>query len=285
MRLRTGVLAGLGLVGVAAAVSEVRATRDRLRSLDRKFGDTVRANVLGRIPDEERKPYEMPTIAIVIAAYDEEEAIGAVLAELPTELCGLQVAPIIVVDGGTDDTAGVVQRAGHLAVRNDVNRGQGDALATGFQLAIERQAAIVVTMDADGQHRPDELPRLLAPVLAGEADYVQGSRYLGVYDDAGGARDVGIRLFTTIVNRLTGAGITDCTSGFRAIRAESLARLRLEERQFSAAEIIVESAARGLRIQEVPVHVQSRSHGASKKPRRLGYPVGYLSTVVRTWRR
>jgi glycosyltransferase involved in cell wall biosynthesis len=285
MRLRTGVLAGLGLAGVAGAVSEARATRDRLRSLDRKFGDMVRANVLARVPDDERKPYDLPTIAIVIAALDEEQSIGAVLEDLPTELCGHQVAPIIVVDGGTDDTAGVVRRSGHLALRNDVNRGQSDALVTGFRLALERQAVIVITMDADGQHRADELHRLVEPILAGEADYVQGSRYMGTYDDAGGIRDAGIRLFTAIVNGLTGAGITDCTNGFRALRADDLARLRLEEPQFSAAEMIVESATHGLRILEVPVHVQSRSHGASKKPRRLGYPIGYLSTVVRTWRR
>ncbi len=221
----------------------------------------------------------------MIAALNEEDAIGAVLDALPRDLCGHQVAPIVVVDGGTDDTAGVVERAGYTAVRHEVNRGQGDALVTGFALATERKAAIVVTMDADGQHQPDDLPTLLAPLLAGEADYVQGSRYLGTYDDAGGARDLGIRFFTAVVNGASGAGITDCTNGFRAIRGDSLAELRLEEPQFSAAELIIESARRGLRIQEVPVHIQSRSHGDSKKPRRLGYPIGYLGAVARTWRR
>ena len=207
------------------------------------------------------------------------------LAGLPDELCGLRVAPIVVVDGGTDDTAGVVERAGFLALRNDVCRGHSDALVTGFQLAIERQAEIVVTMDADGQHRAEELPRLVQPILAGEADYVQGSRYLGTYDEAGGARDLGIRLFTPIVNALSRAGITDCTNGFRAIRATRLAELRFEEPQFSAAEMIVEAAGHGLRMQEVPVHIQARRHGKSKKPPRLRYPIGYLAAVVRTWRR
>ena len=112
------------------------------------------------------------------------------------------------------------ERAGYTALRHEVNRGQGDALVTGFALATERKAAIVVTMDADGQHQPDELPKLLEPLLADEADYVQGSRYLGEYDDAGGARDVGIRFFTAVVNGASGAGITDCTNGFRAIRGD-----------------------------------------------------------------
>ena len=153
-----------------------------------------------------------------MAAYNEEDAIAGVLEALPTELCGHGVTPIVVVDGGTDDTAEVVERAGHVAVRHEINRGQGDALRTGFALALERKAAIVVTMDADGQHRPEDLPRLLEPLLADEADYVQGSRYLGEYDDAGGARDLGIRFFTRVVNLASGAGVTDCTNGFRAIR-------------------------------------------------------------------
>ncbi len=82
----------------------------------------------------------------------------------------------------------------------------------------------------------------------------------------------GIRVFTTVINATSGAGITDCTNGFRAIRGDALARLQLEEPRFSAAELIIESARQGLRIREVPVHIQSRSHGESKKPRRLRLP-------------
>jgi glycosyltransferase involved in cell wall biosynthesis len=285
MKIRTALVAGIGTLGIAAAAAQWRADRARARESDRKLGDLVRAHALARVDDRNTTPYSDPTIAIVIAALNEEDAIGAVLDALPRELCGHQVAPIVVVDGGTDDTAGVVERAGYTAVRHEVNRGQGDALVTGFALATARKAAIVVTMDADGQHQPDDLPALLAPLLSDEADYVQGSRYLGTYDEAGGARDLGIRFFTAVVNGASGAGVTDCTNGFRAIRGDSLSELRLEEPQFSAAELIIESARRGLRIQEVPVHIQSRSHGDSKKPRRLGYPIGYLGAVARTWRR
>jgi glycosyltransferase involved in cell wall biosynthesis len=285
MKLRRILLGVAGLGAVAAVVAEQSAARERMRRLDRRFGDLVRAKVLSGVPEPERVPFNEPTIAIVIAALDEEDAIGGVLQALPEEVCGHRVAPIVVVDGGTDDTVGVVRRCGHLALRNEVNRGQSDALVTGYMLATERKAKIVVTMDADGQHRPEELARLVEPILAGEADYVQGSRYLGEYDDAGSVRDVGIRLFTALVNALSGAGITDCTTGYRAIRVDELARLRLEEPQFSAAEMIIEAATKGLRIREVPVHIQHRAHGESKKPRRLGYPIGYLGAVVRTWRR
>jgi glycosyltransferase involved in cell wall biosynthesis len=285
MKRSRWLLAGVTALVLVGLLREVLAERDRRRTDDRKLGDLVRAKALADIDAEQRAKFLQPQIAIVIAAYNEEEAIAGVLAALPTELCGHGVTPIVVVDGGTDDTAGVVSRAGHIAVSHELNRGQGDALRTGFALALERGASIVVTMDADGQHRPEELPRLIEPILSGEADYVQGSRYLGAYDDSGGARDLGIRAFTTLINSTSGAGVTDCTNGFRAIRGDALTRLQLQEPRFSAAEMIMESARRDLRIREVPVHIQTRSHGESKKPRRLGYPVGYLGTIVRTWRR
>jgi glycosyltransferase involved in cell wall biosynthesis len=285
VKLRRGLLVGAAALVAARIALAVRAERARHREVDRQLGDLVRSHALEEVDPAHRQPGSGPEIAIVVAALDEEDAIAAVLDALPDELHGHRVTPIVVVDGGTDDTAGVVAAAGHLAVRHEVNRGQGDALRTGFTLALDRKAAIVVTMDADGQHRPEELPGLLAPILADEADYVQGSRYLGRYDDAGGARDLGIRGFTRLINVASGAGITDCTNGFRAIRGDALARLQLEEPRFSAAELIMESARQGLRIREVEVHIQSRSHGESKKPRRLRYPLGYLGVIVRTWRR
>jgi len=270
-------------VGVLAVL--VLRQRTRLRSIDERFGELVRQLAVRDYEWEHAGRDRRPTVGIVIAAYNEEEAIGGVLADLPEEVAGYQVDPIVVVDGGTDDTEGVVRRAGYSVATHPVNRGQGDALRTGFAIAISRGDDVVVTMDADGQHRPDDLPALLKPIAAGEADYVQGSRFLGEYDDAGGSREAGIRFFTKVINILSDAGITDCTNGYRAIRSDALAKLQLEEDRFSAAEIIMEAARHGLRMQEVPVHIRSRSHGESKKPRRLGYPLGYLRVVVGAWLR
>jgi glycosyltransferase involved in cell wall biosynthesis len=140
-------------------------------------------------------------------------------------------------------------------------------------------------MDADGQHDPAELPALVGPVVAGDADYVQGSRFLGTYDDAGGARDLGIRGFTRLIRLVSGTPITDCTNGFRAIDGAALSRLQLAEDRFSAAEILIQASGRGLRIREVPVHIRSREVGSSKKPRGLGYASGFLGAIVRSWAR
>lgn len=176
-------------------------------------------------------------------------------------------------------------RAGYSVATHPVNRGQGDALRTGFMIAIARGDEVVVTMDADGQHRPDQIADLVGPVINDKADYVQGSRFLGEYDDAGGAREFGIRFFSGVINLLSEAGITDSTNGYRAIRSDKLAQLHLEEDRFSAPEILMEAAYSGLRMEEVPIHIKSRSHGVSKKPRRLGYPLGYLATVIGVWAR
>ena len=255
----------------------------RVRALDQKLGDLIVSLTLAGA--EPVQPVIEPTIAVVIPAYNEAEGIVDVLEELPAELAGLRVEPIVVVDGGDDDTATVARAAGFTTLVHPVNRGQGDALRTGFRYARALGADIVMTMDADGQHRPDQMLDLVRPVLDDEADYVQGSRFLGEYDDAGGSRDLGIRGFTAIINRVSGAGITDCTNGFRAIRGKSLDTMELTEPRFSAPEIIIEAAGRGLRIAEVPVHIRSRSHGESKKPKRLGYPLGFLGVIMRTARR
>jgi glycosyltransferase involved in cell wall biosynthesis len=230
-------------------------------------------------------PATEPTVGVVIPAYNEADGIVEVLRELPTTVAGLRVEPIVVVDGGTDETAAVARAAGFTTAVHPVNRGQGDALRTGFTVALARDVEVVMTLDADGQHRPDQMVDLIAPIVEDRADYVQGSRFLGEYDDAGGARDLGIRGFTALINRVGRTDITDCTNGYRAIRAKSLAAMQLHEARFSAPEILIEASRQGLRMLEVPVHIRSRSHGESKKPRRLGYPLGFLGVIARTARR
>jgi glycosyltransferase involved in cell wall biosynthesis len=279
---RRAWIAALGALGLGTAWV-VHDRRERERRFDHRFGDLVVSLALrDAAPAPCRPDPAAPLIVVVIPAFNEADAIVPVLGALPKELLGHCVEPVVVVDGGTDDTAAVARAAGYTVLVHPVNRGQGDALRTGFAYAAQRGADIVMTMDADGQHRPEDMPALVAPIVAGEADYVQGSRFRGQYDDAGGARDVGIRGFTVLINALSRAGLTDCTNGFRAIRVARLAELHLEEPRFSAPEIILEAARHDLRIHEVPVHIRARSHGESKKPRRLAYPLGFLGVIVRT---
>jgi glycosyltransferase involved in cell wall biosynthesis len=223
-----------------------------------------------------------PGLAVVMSALDEADSIGDVLGDLPESVEGLTVVPVVVDDGSTDDTAVLAEKAGAVVVRHPRNLGQGEGLRTGLAAATALGAGVVVTMDADGQHDPAQLPDLVGPVVAGESDYVQGSRFLGRYDDAGGVRHLGIRFFTALINLLARTRITDCTNGYRAIRVTDLARMRLVEDRFSASEIIVEAATAGLRMREVPVHIRSRHAGTSRKPGGVRYPLGYLAVILRS---
>lgn len=283
-RVPNRLSATLVLAVVVLGALQLR-TRSRLNFLEQRFGLLIRRSAVKSFHSENERPGHDETAAVVIAAFNEEEAIGGVLKDLPGEVAGHALDPIIVVDGSDDDTEVIVRRAGYSVATHGVNRGQADALRTGFAIALERGADIVITMDADGQHRSDQLKLLLDPILSGEADYVQGSRFLGEYDDSGGARDYGIRAFTKVINVLGGTDITDCTNGFRAIRAEKLALMDLREDVFNGPEIIMEAAMKGLRMVEVPVHIRTRTHGESKKPPRLGYPLGFLGTILRVWLR
>jgi glycosyltransferase involved in cell wall biosynthesis len=222
------------------------------------------------------------TVALVMAALNEAATIEKVLAAIPGTICGLPVSLIVVDDGSTDGTAEVARSCGAAVAVHTRNFGQGKALRTGFAWALQFGAGIVVTMDADGQHDPTDLPSLIGPILHDDADYVQGSRFLGTYEGPAGPRQAGIRAFTALINMLTGAGVTDCTNGFRAIRGSGLARLTLREPRYSACELIIASAGCGLRIKEVPVSIRLREQGFSRKPRGLRYPVGYLAALCRS---
>lgn len=281
LQLRNRLLALLVASVIGLTVTNIRVVR-RFNDLEDRFGLLVRNLAIRELA---KATSGRSHVSIVIPAYNEAEAIEGVLRELPTAVCGLKVEPVVVVDGGEDQTEAIVRAAGHTVVTHPINRGQGDALRTGFRYAILGGASVVVTMDADGQHDPAELERLVGPIVRDEADYVQGSRFLGQYDDAGSVRHAGIRVLTMVVNTLARLSITDCTNGYRAIAGSALAALRLEEDKFSAAEILIEVGARKLRLQEVPVHVRHRSHGESKKPARMAYPLGYLHVAIRAWAR
>jgi len=110
---------------------------------------------------------------ILIPAYNEELTVGSVVA-----LARKYGDVLVVDDGSTDRTSEIAQRAGAVVIRHPVNRGKGAALKTGFEYALSREYEVVVTLDADGQHNPDEIPLLMEPIIRGEADLVIGSRYL-----------------------------------------------------------------------------------------------------------
>jgi hypothetical protein len=262
----------------------------QVRASSRRSAEIVRAIARRQYqerfaPDSLLGTAERGKVLIVIPAYNEQDAIRGVLARVPHQLLGLPVDTLVVVDGATDATEAVATSLNFPVAAHILRRGQGDALRTGFEIARAQHAEIVVNMDADGQHQPEELEKLLGPIVRDEADFVMGSRFLGHYEESGGARHLGIVFFSRLISLLSGVRITDSTNGFRAIRGSALAKLELREDRFSTAELILEAAKKKLRIREVPVTILRRAEGESKKPRRLGYPLGFLRVIIQTWLR
>ncbi len=224
-------------------------------------------------------------IAILIPAYNEADNVGHVLDGLPTEVCGVATAVLVVDDGSRDGTGDVAKQHGAVVARHAVNRGGGAALRTGYRLMADAGAKIVVTIDADGQHLPEEMPRLVQPVLDGEVAMAHGSRVLGEAEKNHPAREAGIVFFNKLVSFITRTHVTDCSNGYRAVRADVLPMLVLRQEQFHTSEFMIEAIKRGIPAKEVPVTVVSRLSGHSKKPAVVRYGMGFANAIVRTWLR
>jgi hypothetical protein len=224
-------------------------------------------------------------IAILVPAYNEVENVGHVLDLMPDQVCGVETAVLVVDDGSRDATGDVAAEHGAVVARHVINRGGGAALRTGYRLMVESGAEVVVTLDADGQHLPSEMERLVQPVLAGEVDLAHGSRVLGHADRNHFARELGIVFFNRLVSFITRTHVTDCSNGYRAVRTTVLPQLVLRQEQFHTSEFMIEAIKRGIPAKEVPITVEQRLHGHSKKPAVFRYGMGFANAIVRTWLR
>jgi glycosyltransferase involved in cell wall biosynthesis len=223
-----------------------------------------------------------PVVA-VIAALDESECLGEVLAEIPARACGLEIDTLVVDDGSTDGTADVARAAGVHVARLERNCGHGVALRVGYQLAREHGARFIVTLDADGQWNPAELEGVLQPLAADEADFVIGSRVLGATETDDGFRQAGVHVFAALVRLLTGVKVTDTSSGFRALKAEITATVPQQQVQYQTSELLLGAIAAGYRIAERPIVMRKRMAGESKKGHNLIYGFRYCRVILSTW--
>jgi hypothetical protein len=224
-------------------------------------------------------------VLVLVASYLEADNIGPVLQAVPAEVEGMAVSTLVVVDGGDDGTEEIVAAAGAYCAVLPVNMGQGVALRLGYELAAEHGARYVVTVDADGQNDPREIPGLLAPLIAGDADFVIASRRLGVDETSDPVRRAGVVFFSRVINALTGQHLTDTSNGFRALRVEVLSDVTLEQDQYQTAELIISAASRGWRLAERPTVWHPRASGTSKKGHNVLFGVRYARVVLRTWMR
>ncbi len=239
---------------------------------------------------EEFKAAKLPgrfrdKVAVLIPAYNEGDNVAQVIRQIPERVCGEPTAVLVVDDGSRDDTGEEAAKAGAVVARHVINRGGGAALRTGYRLMAESGALVVVTLDADGQHLPSEMERLVAPVLSDEVDVAHGSRVLGEAEPNARARELGIVFFNRVVSFITRTKVSDCSNGYRAVRTSVLPQLVLRQEQFHTSEFLIEAIKRGIPAKEIPVTVQKRLSGHSKKPAVVRYGLGFTNAIVRAWLR
>jgi len=191
-------------------------------------------------------------ICILIPAYNAQNTIGPVLEKV----CSLGLDTLVVNDGSTDGTSAVVQSYGVKLLEHSKNLGKGASLRTGFQYILEKNYELVITLDADGQHDPFEIPLLLKAFERVEPDLLIGSR-TAEFGQMPFLRRFWNRLGVRAVSRLCHADITDSQSGFRVIRAELLRRISLTTKGFDTElELLIKACKKGFRVLSIPIHSQ-----------------------------
>ncbi len=217
------------------------------------------------VPDSAAPPCLPPEVRkqvfVVIPAYNEGEEVGGVIQEVRK----LYPNVVVVDDGSKDASAEISARAGAQVLRHAINRGQGAALQTGIDYAILQGAEYVVTFDSDGQHRVEDIPALIDPILNGKWDISLGSRFLGGVENIKASRKLLLRMgvvFTRIVSRVR---ITDTHNGLRAFSRRAAQRINITlDRMAHASELIDQVRDCGLPYGEVPVHIRYTDYSKAK---------------------
>lgn len=201
---------------------------------------------------------------IVIAAYHEEKSITTVVENLREH----NYTNIVVVDDGSEDnTLEEARNAGAISLQHLVNRGQGAALRTGMEYALQNNAEYIVHFDADGQHRVEDIPKMLEPIKTGSADITLGSRFLQK-QHVPPAKKVVLKLGIIFQWVTTGAWLTDTHNGFRAMNRQAASKLKIvQDRMGHATEIIELIRRHKLRYKEVPVKIEYNEYAVSKGQR------------------
>ncbi|HWQ47762.1 MAG TPA: glycosyltransferase family 2 protein [Methanosarcina sp.] len=210
-------------------------------------------------------------VTVILPAFNEEVSIGSVV--LLTRYYADNV--IVVDDGSSDRTAEIARKAGAEVVQHGTNKGKGAALKTGFAAADNLGADIIVTMDSDGQHNPAEIPNLVNPIIRGEADMVNGSRYLyGLGKNTPSYRRVGQTILDGATKLNSGLEITDSQSGFRAFSASTKDFFRFKAQGMAIeSEMLTDAGKSGLRITEVEIGVRYDVGCSTEHPIKHGFGV------------
>ena len=205
-------------------------------------------------------------VSVVIPVFNEEVTIGNVVTQTKKTLEQLGVSyEILVVDDGSVDKSADIAQELKAHVLRDHHQGKGFALRSGFRQA---KGKLVVTLDADGSHQPEEIPLVLRYIRENKADFVVGSRFLNSEANKTKIPKVnrmGNKMFNDLIGYLTGVKVSDSQSGFRAIRSSLIKRMKLSSHGYEVeSEMLVKALRMGARVAETPISFDQRTVGNSK---------------------
>jgi glycosyltransferase involved in cell wall biosynthesis len=211
-------------------------------------------------------PRRAQQIWVVIAAYNEASVIARVVAEVKRA----RYHVVVVDDGSVDGTGAVAAAAGSVVVRHPINLGQGAALQTGIAVALAEGADVIVTFDADGQHRTGDIAALVDALATNNAHFALGSRFLGRTLHQPLSRRILLMVATSFTRLTTRLKVTDTHNGLRAMTRAGASRIDLHQNRMAhASEILHQIAESGLRYVEVPVTIEYSAYSL-EKGQRLG---------------
>lgn len=204
------------------------------------------------------------SIWIVVAAFNEATVLGPIVSDLMRRTYRV----VVVDDGSSDATGQIALSAGATVITHPVNLGQGAALQTGIKFALQQGAAFVVTFDADGQHRPSDIARLIEALTDYDAAYALGSRFLGSSRGMPLGRRLLLQVAIWLTRVMTGLRLTDTHNGLRAMTRDGASRIFLRQNRMAhASELLEQIAASGLRHVEVPVTIDYTRYSLAKGQR------------------
>ena len=214
-------------------------------------------------------------ITIGLPAYNEEKNIASVI----TKLKKITDSIIVCDDGSSDMTSEISKNLGAVVISHKKNMGYGAALRTIFQKSVELDSDILVTFDADGQHRVEDINKILQPLENNEADVVIGSRFLDNESKIPNYRKIGIKVITKVTNASLKKKLTDSQSGFRAYNKQALTQISPSEMGMGiSTEILIKASSKGLRIAEIPITVLYHDDTSTHNPVSHGTSV-LVSTI------
>ncbi|MBO8171438.1 MAG: glycosyltransferase family 2 protein [Bacillaceae bacterium] len=204
-------------------------------------------------------------VIVFLPAHNEEASIADVISRIPRRFDPrVQVEVLLIDDGSTDRTVSVARKAGvdHV-VSHPWNRGLGAAVRRGLEESVRLGADIAVMIDADNEYPPEQIPDILAPIFAGEADYTMGSRFLGQIQGMKLHRRLGNYFFTLVQSILLRTWIYDGQSGMRAFSRQAMEQAEIIHDYNYAQVLTLNLVRKGFRMKEVPIRYQVRKKGQS----------------------